>query len=45
LHYVFTLYALDQMLNVPGGASRADVTKAMDEHVLGSTILLGLFER
>jgi hypothetical protein len=25
--------------------SRADVTKAMDGHILGSTILLGYFER
>ena len=45
LHYVFSLYALDQMLTVPGGATRAEVTKAMDGHVLGSTILLGYFER
>ena len=45
LHYVFTLYALDQMLNVPAGAARADVAKAMDGHILGSNILLGLFER
>jgi hypothetical protein len=45
LHYVFSLYALDQMLAVPGGAARADVTKAMDGHILGSTILLGYFER
>ena len=45
IHYVFTLYALDQMLTVPAGAARADVAKAMDGHILGSNILLGLFER
>ena len=45
LHYVFSLYALDQMLTVPGGATRAEVTRAMDGHLLGSTILLGYFER
>jgi Raf kinase inhibitor-like YbhB/YbcL family protein len=45
LHYVFTLYALDQTLDVPGGAARAEVTRAMDGHILGSTILLGYFER
>jgi phosphatidylethanolamine-binding protein (PEBP) family uncharacterized protein len=33
------------MLTVPGGATRADVTKAMDGHIVGSTILLGYFER
>jgi Raf kinase inhibitor-like YbhB/YbcL family protein len=45
IHYVFTLYALDQMLTVPPGATRADVAKAMDGHIVGSNILLGLFER
>ncbi len=45
IHYVFTLYALDQMLTVPAGSARADVAKAMDGHILGSNILLGLFER
>jgi len=45
LHYVFTLYALDQVLTVPGGATRAEVARAMDGHILGSNILLGLFER
>jgi Raf kinase inhibitor-like YbhB/YbcL family protein len=45
LHYVYSLYALDQMLAVPGAATRAEVTRAMDGHILGSTILLGYFER
>jgi Raf kinase inhibitor-like YbhB/YbcL family protein len=45
LHYMFSLYALDQMLDVPAGAARADVIRAMDGHILGSTVLLGLFER
>lgn len=45
LHYVFTLYALDQMLDVPAAASRAEFTKALDGHIVGSTILLGYFER
>jgi hypothetical protein len=45
LHYMFTLYALDQMLNVPGGATEADVRKAMDGHILGSSIYVGTFER
>jgi len=45
LHYLFTLYALDQMLNVPGGATEAEVKKAMDGHILGTSINTGVFER
>ena len=45
LHYVFMLYALDRMLDVPPTGTRADVVKAMDGHILGATILLGYFER
>ena len=45
LHYVFNLYALDQMLSVPAGATSAEVMNALDGHILGSTILLGYFER
>ena len=33
-HYVFELYALDKKLDLPNGASRADIEKAMDGHVL-----------
>jgi phosphatidylethanolamine-binding protein (PEBP) family uncharacterized protein len=45
LHYVFTLYALDQMLNLPGGATEADVDKAMDGHILSTSIYVGTLER
>ena len=46
LHYTFFLYALDRMLDVPAAAAtRADIMKAMDGHILGSTILVGYFER
>ncbi len=44
-HYVFQLYALDTKLDLPQGASRAEIEKAMDGHVLGCTIYIGLFAR
>jgi Raf kinase inhibitor-like YbhB/YbcL family protein len=46
IHYTFFLYALDRMLDVPPAmATKADIMKAMDGHILGSTILVGYFER
>ena len=44
-HYTFDLYALDQKLDLPQGASRADIQKAMDGHVLSATVYIGLFNR
>jgi Raf kinase inhibitor-like YbhB/YbcL family protein len=45
LHYLFTLYALDQTLNVPGGGTEAELKKAMDGHILGTSIYVGALER
>jgi Raf kinase inhibitor-like YbhB/YbcL family protein len=42
-HYVFELYALDTKLSLPAGASRADLQKAMDGHVIGKASLVGIF--
>ena len=49
-HYVFELYALDTMLDVPAvGASppatRAAVLAAMAGHVRGKAVMVGLFKR
>jgi Raf kinase inhibitor-like YbhB/YbcL family protein len=44
-HYTFELYALDTKLDLPQGAARADIEKAMDGHVLSATIYIGLFAR
>ncbi|MGD1212418.1 MAG: YbhB/YbcL family Raf kinase inhibitor-like protein [Candidatus Acidiferrales bacterium] len=44
-HYTFELYALDTKLDLPQGASRADIEKAMDGHVLSATVYIGLFSR
>jgi Raf kinase inhibitor-like YbhB/YbcL family protein len=44
-HYTFELFALDSKLDLQKGASRSDVLKAMDGHVLTGTVLIGLFHR
>jgi Raf kinase inhibitor-like YbhB/YbcL family protein len=48
-HYVFEIYALDTKLDVPhaGDAflTRTEVMKAMQGHVLGKAVLVGLFRR
>jgi Raf kinase inhibitor-like YbhB/YbcL family protein len=43
-HYIFTLYALDTKLNLPSGASKKQVVKAMNGHVLASGELVGRFQ-
>ena len=44
-HYIFELYALDQKLDIVTGATRADLLKAMDGHVIGKATYVGLFGR
>jgi Raf kinase inhibitor-like YbhB/YbcL family protein len=44
-HCTFELYALDTRLDLPQGAARADIEKAMDGHVLSATVYIGLFAR
>lgn len=41
--YYFKLYALDSMLNLPAGAMKSELVKAMDKHVLGWTQIMGLY--
>jgi hypothetical protein len=43
--YFFKLYALDALLNLKAGASKADVEKAMAGHVLGQATLMGTYKR
>jgi Raf kinase inhibitor-like YbhB/YbcL family protein len=43
--YVFELYALDAMLGLGPGASRAEVERAMKGHVLARTSLVGRYAR
>lgn len=44
--YFFKLYALDiATLGLPGGASRHDVEKAMQGHILSKGVLMGTYGR
>jgi Raf kinase inhibitor-like YbhB/YbcL family protein len=43
--YVFDLHALDRKLNLPPGASKKQVVKAIKGHVLASGELVGKFQR
>ena len=44
-HYTFELYALDTKLSLGPDATRADVLKAVEGHVLGKGVLVGRFHR
>ena len=41
--YVFTLYALDTILDLPAEATKAELLAAMEGHVLGEAELTGVF--
>ena len=43
--YFFKLYALDALLNLKAGASKADVEKAMAGHILAQATLMGRYQR
>jgi Raf kinase inhibitor-like YbhB/YbcL family protein len=44
-HYTFELSALDAKLDLPQGATREQIQGAMQGHVLGSAVYIGLFNR
>lgn len=44
-HYVFELFALDSALNLAEDATRADILKASDGHVLGAAAWIGVFHQ
>jgi Raf kinase inhibitor-like YbhB/YbcL family protein len=44
-HYVFTLYALNVKLNLPAGATRAQLEAAMQGHILARAELIGLYKQ
>lgn len=43
--YFFKLYALDKRLPLAEGASKADVEKAMQGHIIAETRLMGRYEK
>ena len=42
-HYVFEFYALDIKLTLPGTATRDELLKAMEGHVVSKTAYFGRF--
>lgn len=44
-HFVFELFALDRRLELPAAPTRAEVEGAIDGHLLGHAVLVGLFRR
>jgi hypothetical protein len=45
LHYQFQLLALDQVLALPSTATRLDVLKAIDGHIIGTSTYYAVLER
>jgi hypothetical protein len=43
--YFFRLYAIDKLLDLPPGASKAQVVNAMQGHVLAQAELIGRYQR
>lgn len=43
--YFFKLFALDSTLDLLEGATKADVTKAMEDHIISSAELIGKYKR
>ena len=43
--YIFTVYALDSMLNLHSDAKKDDVLAAMQGHILESAQLIGLYQK
>ena len=41
-HYVFTLYALDKMLDCPAGAPHKEVTELLKSAIIAKTSVIGL---
>jgi Raf kinase inhibitor-like YbhB/YbcL family protein len=44
-HYHFKIYALDTLLNLPAGATKQELLKAMSGHVLAEGELVGTYQR
>lgn len=44
-HYTFELFALDSKVELGADATRADVLKAIDGHILGKGVYVGRFHR
>lgn len=43
--YFFRLYALDEPLNIPEGATKKEVLSAMEGHIIATAELMGRYDR
>jgi Raf kinase inhibitor-like YbhB/YbcL family protein len=43
--YFFKIYALDTMLDLPAGARKSDLLRAMENHILAEGQLMGKYKR
>lgn len=43
--YFFKLYAIDKMLSLPPGATKEEVLKEIEGHIIAQTELMGLYEK
>jgi Raf kinase inhibitor-like YbhB/YbcL family protein len=43
--YVFKLYALDNVVTLPAGATRSDLVDAMKGHIIEEAVLMGTYQR
>jgi len=43
--YMFKIYALDALLDLPAGSTKVELEKAMAGHILAQTVLTGLYSR
>ena len=43
--YFFTVYALDEELDLPAGSTKQDLLDAMSGHVITSTELMGVYQK
>jgi len=44
-HYYFKIYALDSLLDIPEGSAKAELEKAMSDHIIAFGELIGLYAR
>jgi Raf kinase inhibitor-like YbhB/YbcL family protein len=44
-HYIFKIYALDELLQLPITSTKNEVEKAMSAHIIGYGELVGLYKR
>ena len=43
--YFFKLYALDEKLAIPSYSEKSDLEKAMQDHIIASAELIGLYSK